>query len=209
MRHRVAFASLAAAFLLAPASVTAQAAWDAPMLLAPGAPAGFGLHLVDPGAGAGLGVLGTWRSSPAPVGLGFRVGVVEDAGGDAAVMAGVDVSGAIMRTDTEVPVDLMWFSGAGVGLGYVTLSVPIGVAAGASFVTDDVIFRPWIAPRIVLDAYLESDTRRDDDLELGLAVEIGLDLQLDQPWAIQASGAFGDRDSVSIGIVVPTGWTRR
>ena len=209
MRRHVAFASLIAALSLAPAPAQAQAAWDAPMLLAPGAPAGFGLHVIDPGAGSGSGVLGTWRSNPAPVGLGFRVGLVEDSRDDLALTAGVDISGALLRTDTDVPVDLMWFSGVGVGLGDVTLSIPLGISAGAAFVGEQVTFRPWFAPRLLFDAYLDDDNGRDDDLDLGLAVEIGLDLQFNQPWAIQASGSFGDRDAVSIGVVVPTGSVRR
>ena len=202
MRRHVALASLVTAFMLAPNPASAQAAWDAPMLLAPGAPAGFGIHLVDPGRGAGIGALGTWRANPAPVGLGFRLGVVEGRFDDVALVGGVDVAGAIARTDSEVPVDIMWFAGAGLGLDDdVLLSFPVGIAAGVSFEGENVQFRPYIAPRFILDAFLGDEV--DDDLDLGIAAEIGLDLQFAQPWAIRASGSFGDRESVSIGIVFP------
>lgn len=208
MRCNVAFASLIIAAAVAfPTRASAQAAWDAPMLLAPGAPAGFGIHLIDPHPGNGLGILGTWRANPAPVGLGFRLGLAEGAGDGVALIGGVDVSGAVFRSDTELPVDVMWFLGAGAGIDDdVIASFPAGVSAGVAFAGDQVQFRPYVAPRIVLDAFFGDDV--DDGLDLGLAVELGLDLAFSKPWAIRAAGSFGDRDAVSIGMVFPTGMIR-
>ncbi len=204
MRRSVAFASLIiAAAVSLPAPASAQAAWDAPMLLAPGAPAGVGLHLIDPHPGNGLGFLGTWRAYPAPVGLGFRLGLAEGAGDGVALIGGVDVSGAVFRSDTEVPVDVMWFLGAGAGIDDdVIVSFPAGISAGIAFAGDQVQFRPYIAPRIVLDAFFGDDV--NDGLDLSLAVELGMDLAFSKPWAIRAAASFGDRDALSIGMVFPT-----
>lgn len=208
MRRNVAFASLILAAAVAlPSQASAQAAWDAPMLLAPGAPAGFGVHLIDPHPGNGLGILGTWRADPAPVGLGFRLGLAEGGVDGVAVIGGVDISGGIFRSDTELPIDVMWFLGAGAGIDDdVIASFPAGVSAGVSFEGDQVQFRPYVAPRIVLDAFFGDDV--DDGLDLGIAVELGMDLSFGKPWSIRAAGSFGDRDAVSIGMVFPTSLTR-
>lgn len=183
------------------------------MLLAPGAPAGWGFHLVDPDYG-GIGGLVTWRAEPAPVGLGFRGGLYEGVRDDLALVAGVDVSGVIHRGSGEVPVDIIWFSGAGVGVDDdLLVSVPAGISFGWSFSGDDVQFRPYVAPRLVLDALIDDDDGPgregdDDDLDLSAAVEIGLDLGFDPRWALRTAASFGDRDAVSIGIVLTPGARR-
>jgi hypothetical protein len=197
------------ALFAAPNSAHAQPAWDGPMLLAPGAPAGWGFHLVDIDPGEGLGGLVTWRANPAPVGLGFRVGLVEGARDDVALIGGVDVSGALYSGSGDVPLDIMWLAGAGLGIDDdIRLSFPLGVSFGWAFNGPDVQFRPYVAPRIVLDAFLGDDdpgSRNDDDLDLGFAGEIGLDLAFSQPWAIRTAASFGDREAVSIGISLPAG----
>jgi len=200
-----------AATLVLPAHVSAQAAWDGPMLLAPGSPAGWGLHLIDPSPGDGIGGLVTWRANPAPVGLGFRVGIVEGLVDDVAVIGGVDVSGVLYRGTEETPIDVMWLAGAGAGIDDdVTLSFPIGVSAGWAFNGPEVQFRPYVAPRLVFDAFFgdEDTPGEDDDLDLGFALEFGLDLAFSRPWAIRAAASVGDRDALSIGISLPTGPSR-
>lgn len=200
--------------LLGSGEIRAQTPWETPMLLAPGAPAGWGFHLVDPDYG-GIGGLVSWRAEPAPVGLGFRGGLYEGAFDDLALVAGVDVSGVIQRGRGDVPLDVIWFSGAGFGLDDdLVVSVPAGISAGWSFASDNVQFRPYVAPRIVLDARIDDDERRDgpgrddDDLDLSAAVEIGLDLGFDPGWALRTAASFGDRDAVSIGIVLTPGARR-
>jgi len=153
--------------LALPAGTSAQAAWDGPMLLAPGSPAGWGFHLVDPSPGDGIGGLVTWRANPAPVGLGFRAGIVEGAADDVAVIAGVDVSGTLYRGSEETPVDVMWLAGAGFGVDDdVTLSFPVGISAGWAFNGPEVQFGPYVAPRLVLDAFLG-----DNDVEIRVPAE--------------------------------------
>jgi hypothetical protein len=184
------------------------------MLMAPGAPAGWGFHLVDPDYG-GVGGLVSWRSAPAPVGRGFRGGLYEGVFDELALVAGLDVSGTIHRGSGEVPVDVIWFSGAGFGLDDdLLLSFPAGISAGWSFAGEEVQFRPYVAPRLVLDARLGDEERGDgfrrgdDDVDLGIAVEIGLDLGFDPGWALRTAVSMGDRDAVSIGIVLTPGARR-
>jgi len=191
-----------------PASARAQSAWDAPMLMAPGAPAGWGIHLVDPNYGNGLGVLGMWRSAPAPVGLGFRLGLFEGADDDLALVGGVDVSGTLHRGTDAAPFDVIWFAGAGLGIDDdILLSLPLGISAGWSFSEPGFAVRPYVAPRMVLDAYFDDDgpgpRRGNDDLDLDAAVEVGVDLAFSPRFAIRAAVSFGGRDALSIGIAVP------
>lgn len=195
-----AFCAVAA--LAAPASSAAQVAWDGPMLMAPGAPAGWGFHLVDPHPGNGLGGLVTWRADPAPVGLGFRGGLFEGGRDDVAIVGGVDISGTLHRGTDDAPFDLIWFAGAGAGIDDdILASFPLGLAAGWSFDGPNLAFRPYVAPRMVLDAFFGDEV--DSDLDLGAAVEVGLDLAFSPTFAIRAAASLGDREAVSIGLAVP------
>ncbi len=198
-----AFALLmACAPLATPFEARGQVAWDAPMLMAPGAPAGWGIHLVDPHPGNGLGILGTWRAAPAPVGVGFRLGLFEGAGDDLALVAGFDVSGTLYRGTDDAPVDVIWFSGGGAGIDDdVLVSIPLGLSVGWSFNEPGFAFRPYIAPRMVLDLFLGDD--RGDDLDLDAAVDLGTDLAFSPNFAIRAAVSFGGREALSIGIAVP------
>jgi hypothetical protein len=209
---RLTLAIAVTSTLALPSPASAQSPWDGPMLLAPGSPAGLGIHLVDPSSGDGIGGLVTWRANPAPVGLGFRVGVVEGRFDDVAFTGGVDVSGTLYSGDDDVPFDVIWLAGAGVGVDDdVLLSFPLGVSAGFAFNGPEVQFRPYIAPRFVFDAFFgdgrrdgDGSPRRDDDLDLGFALEFGLDLAFGQPWAIRTAASVGDRDALSIGVNFPT-----
>lgn len=211
---RRAAAAALAGLLATSVPGSAQVAWDAPSLMAPGSPAGWGVHLFDPDPGD-IGVFATWRSEPAPVGLGFRFGVAEDGRDDLSFLAGVDVSGAIHRGTGDPPLDVIWFAGGGIGFGDDALvSFPAGISLGWSFAGDEVAFRPYVAPKVVLDAFLgdddvDPDDRprrfRDDDLDLEAAVEIGMDLAFTPSFAIRAGASLGDRDAVSIGIQLPGG----
>lgn len=184
----------------------AQVSWDGPMLVSPSTPAGWGVHLVDLDPGNSLGFLATYRGRPAPVGLGFRIGVVEGVSDDVAVVAGVDAGGQIRLADADENLGLMWFVGGGAGVdGDVRVSVPAGLSLGYSFDEPSVSFRPYVAPRVVLDAFLGDELGREDDLDLGFAVEVGLDLLFDPAFGIRAAGSFGDRDAVSIGAIFPAG----
>jgi len=195
-----------------PADAEAQVVWDGPMLVSPGAAAGWGLHLVDPHPGDGIGGIFTWRGNPAPVGMGFRVGVTEGVFEDAAVIGGLDVAGGVYSVDEEdFSVDVMWFAGAGFGLDdVVTLSFPLGMAVGWSFQDENLALRPYVAPRMVIDAILgdlPKGAADRDDFDLGFAAEVGVDLAWDPRFGIRAAGSFGDREAISVGGTFP-GFTR-
>ena len=140
--------------------------------------------------------------------MGFRVGVVEGEIDDAAFIGGLDVAGSVYSAvEDDFEVDVIWFAGAGLGLDDVlTVSFPLGMAVGWSFVQENLAFRPYVAPRMVLDGILgdvpEGGPQRDD-LELGFAAEVGLDLAFDPRFGIRAAGSFGDREAISVGVTFP------
>lgn len=195
---------LIAAGLAVPGLGNAQAAWDAPLLLPPRPQPGLGIFLADM-AGGGLGILGTWRSATWDYGL--RVGLAEGSGDeDLTVFGGADFMGPINTATSDFPLDVDWVVGAGAGIGDgVLISVPAGLTLGFSFQGEDARFIPYITPRVILDAAFGND-QRDSELDLGVAVDLGLDLRLMRggPLAgrsIRFGASIGDHNALALGIV--------
>ncbi|HSR40806.1 MAG TPA: hypothetical protein VLL48_01510, partial [Longimicrobiales bacterium] len=104
----------------------------------------------------------------------------------------------------------------GAGIGFeddALLSFPAGLSLGWLFAGDQVAFQPYLAPKVVLDAYLGDDDgprngdgpRDDDDLDLSGALELGMDLHFQPSFTLRAAASLGDRDALSIGIQLPVG----
>ena len=186
---------------IGPASIVAQTAWDAPPLISHVAPAGVSLFLVSP-AGGDLGGLVTFRHEAGPVGLGYRLSLTdENASDDLAVAAGVDISGFLARGVEDSPVDVMWWSGAGLGWGENTIiSLPLGALVGWSGQGGDVILSPYGGGHLVMDI---SDIE-GDNVSLGGAFDFGLDVVLSSGWLVRFGGSVGDRDALAIGVKIDT-----
>ncbi|HSW29111.1 MAG TPA: hypothetical protein VLH75_06380 [Longimicrobiales bacterium] len=196
---RIAPGALALAFL-APPNASAQAVWDTPAFVRPGAPPGLTLALTDAAPGDGLGVLALWRGSALPSGLGFRAGLSEAPGDDVVALFGVDVSGSLTRmVGTGAPAGI-WWSGVGMGLGDdVAVSLPLGVAFSWAWVGDGVSVMPSAGAHLALDILLGDG----DDLDLEGALDLGLDFALSR-WVIRVGAALGGRDALAIGVRIPS-----
>jgi len=204
MRRVAAVAGVLAAMV--PVAVEAQVAWDSPLLLSPASPAGAGIFLMEGSPSSGLGILGTWRSSAGP-GMGFRLGLVDDSGGGLAVLGGVDYSQYFYRHTDDFPIDVLWGGGVGVGIGdSAILSVPLGVTLGRTLEAENVLFTPYVTPRLHLDAVL-GDGRgrgdRRDTLDLGLAVDLGADVAFSPSIALRFAATIGDRQALAVGLAFP------
>jgi hypothetical protein len=205
----IGFCAAAAVALATAAPASAQVAWDAPLMISPQMPGGFGIYLVDasvppPRAGGeGLGVMATWRARSTP-GVGFRVGVAEGFSETFSGFGGVDISGSLVRASQEFPLNVVWVTGAGLGAGeYLFLSFPLGVSLGRAFETDEVWFNPYIAPRLVLDASM-GGRAPNDGLDMRLVVDLGTDIAFSDSWAVRFGASIGDRQGLAIGLAFPT-----
>ena len=190
---------LTAALLGACASgLQAQIVWDSPFLVPPRPQPGLGIYLGDVAGPGGVGALVTWQ--PTPTSWGFRFGIAEAPGpDDLGVFGGADVSGAITRSSVNMPLDIDWVLGVGLGVASdVVVSVPVGLTFGHTFQGEGATFTPYATPRVIMDAWFGD---RDETLDLELAVDLGLDLRLSPGWTIRFGGTLGDREAIAIGIV--------
>ncbi len=199
MRRTFVVAAITA-MLAVPAS--GQTLWDSPALISPVAPAGVSVFLID-AAGGKLGGLATFRHDAGPVGLGYRVALVDQGGvdGGLAVSAGVDISGFLSRAVEGSEVDVVWWSGGGIGIGDETVvSIPLGLIIGWSGSGGDVILSPYGGGHVSLDIA----SGPGDSVELSGVVDLGLDLVLSSGWLIRFGATIGDRDALAIGVKLPS-----
>jgi len=159
------------------------------------------LFLLSP-HGGDLGGLITFRHEAGPVGLGYRLALSdEDASDGMAVSGGVDISGFLSRAVEGSEIDVMWWSGAGVGIGEeAVVSVPVGALVGWSGQGGDVILSPYAGGHVALDV----STIDADNVHFGGSVDIGLDVVLPSGWLVRFGGSIGDRDALALGVRIAT-----
>ena len=194
--------TLVVATLVAASAVpaSAQTLWDAPPLVSHVVPAGVSLFVINP-AGGDLGGLVTFRHDAGPVGVGYRFAISDQNGpsGDLAVAGGVDVSGFLSRAVEGSEVDVMWWSGAGIGLGNETVvSIPVGALIGWSGQGGDVILSPYGGGHVTLDI----STSDADNVHFGGSFDLGLDIVLSSGWLIRFGASLGDRDALALGVKI-------
>lgn len=200
MRRMLVGAALSVAMS---APVSAQIAWESPAFISPVAPSGISLFLLE-AAGGELGALGTFRRAAGPVGYGFRLALADEGGpdGDLAIAGGVDVSGFLARAVEGSEVDLVWWSGGGIGIGSETLvTIPLGLIIGWSGSGGDVVLSPYGGGHVTFDIV----SGEGDNFDLDLVGDLGLDIVLPSGWLIRfgATLADGDRDAIALGFRLP------
>lgn len=183
-----------------PIPSAAQVVWDAPSLIRPGAPTGLSAMLLDAYPGDELGALVQWRRAPAPLGLGFRVGVTDDARGDLAALFGVDVSGPVSQVQGSGEPDVIWWTGAGLGVGEeVVVSFPVGLSLGWNLRGNGVVFSPNFGGHVALDVI----SGPGDDLDVDASVDLGVDLGFESGLMARFSAAIGGREAFAVGVRLP------
>ena len=185
---------------LTPTAVSAQIVWDAPAMIRPDAPSGLTLMLFEPYPGNELGALVQWRQSPAPHGVGIRAGLAEDASGELAVMFGLDFSGSLADLQGAGNPGLIWWAGAGLGVGEeLVASFPAGVVLGWSIEGDGVVFSPSVGAHLALDIL----TGPGDEADLEGSVDLGVDLGFNSGIAARFGASVGGREALAVGIRLP------
>jgi hypothetical protein len=191
---------VAAGVLAVPTS--AQIAWDSPALISPAVPSGFSVFLINP-EGGDLGALGTLRHAAGPIGLGYRAAIADESrSNDIAVSAGVDISGLLARGVEGSEVDVIWWSGGGIGFGDETLiTFPLGIMVGWTGSGGEVVLSPYGGAHMVLDLV----SGPGDGVNFAGVVDLGLDLVLSSGWMVRVGASLGDRESLAVGIRLPSG----
>lgn len=197
---RTLSAALTLAVLAVP--VSAQIAWDSPALISPVVPSGFSLFLVNP-EGGDIGGLVTLRHAAGPVGLGYRAAIADQSNSNnVAVSGGVDVSGVIARGVENSELDMIWWSGGGIGIGdELLITVPLGIILGWSGSSGDVILSPYGGGHVVLDFM----SGPGDDVRFDGVIDLGLDMVLSSGWMVRFGASVGDRESLALGLRIPGG----
>jgi hypothetical protein len=197
------FASLIPSFALG-----AQA-WSYPALQPPRiANREFNFGVADAGGG-GTSLLFQWREAAATRSmLSFDAGVVapDTREGDNAVFVFGQYAYQSHRATDEVPLDFLFTLGAGVALGSGSvLRVPVGMSMGNRFeLQNDMAITPWLHPRISLDAC----DCRGDDLEVGVAFDVGANLELSPRLAVRVAALFAGNEAFSNdGVALSLAWT--
>jgi hypothetical protein len=183
-----------------PSTASAQVVWDAPALIRPGAPSGFSVLLLEAHPSDELGVLATWRRSPAPVGVGLRGGLAEERDGDLAGLFGIDISGTLATLEGAGDPGVIWWTGAGLGVGdEVVISFPLGIVVGWEAREESITFMPYVGGHASLDVI----TGPGDDLDLDASVDLGVDIGFGSGFMIRFGFSVGGRDALGIGVRIP------
>jgi len=190
------------------APADAQIVWDTPRLTGPESPAGIGVYWMraetlpgdDDAVFGTLSLPGTGGAVTVRGGLG--TGVAEEN----AVFGGVDLRAPIARHSATQPLDLEWSGGAGLSYGEYWLgSVPVAVSAGRSWASGSVWFAPYVSVGATIDyRYGDSDFAPDEEFEIQATAGLGVDVAFDaaRRVVVRAAAALGERQAVSVGLVI-------
>src|SRR5687768_15799977 len=195
--------ALSAAFT---GSAFAQAGWDAPTFFRPRPMDDVGIYgfktdsdfLGDP-----TGIKLMWRQS-GNLNLGVHAGTADlDDIGDAILLGG-EFYGPLTGATASTGLIMSWGVGAGAVFGenYVDLSIPVGVSIGMNLGTGGVSFLPYIHPRVSLDvsSFDVAEDVEETDTNIGLTIDVGVDVGLGERFILRAGGSFGDRDAFGAGL---------
>jgi hypothetical protein len=204
MRRFMVAASLVA---VCASGAAAQVPWDSPMMAKPRATPGVGVFVADVGGG-GMGAIVTYQKASR---WGLRFGLAEGPGSEVSVFGGADLIGSLARASANMPLDIGWVFGAGLGIqDAVLVSVPFGISLAHTFRSGNTTFIPYVTPRPILDAAFGREARGNgngrgrggpDNVNLALAVDLGLDLRLQAGWTVRFGATMGDRDALALGLV--------
>jgi hypothetical protein len=192
-----------------PRSASGQLASDAPRLLGPYAPTGFGLYWLRAGALPGDGNAGlvTWAPPGLQGALTLRAGAGRGVGGSAAGFGGIDLRVPMAQRRLGAPIDVSWTAGVGVSVGeYLMGTLPMGVSVGREWASGSVFFAPYVSAGLAFDMRVFEEAP-EPEFVVQPAAEVGVDLSLDpaRRVTLRAGASLGDREAVAVGAIVRAG----
>jgi hypothetical protein len=189
-------------------SAFAQAGWDAPTFFSPRPMDDVGIYAFKTDFEnfedqTGLKLI--WRQS-GNLNLGVHAGTADlDDFGDAILLGG-EFYGPLTRATASTGLIMSWGLGAGAVFGenYVDLSIPLGVSVGMSLGTGGVSILPYVHPRVSFDLSSFDNALGEEETEtnIGLSVDLGVDVGLGERFILRAGGSFGDRDAFGAGLAM-------
>ncbi len=193
MFRRNSFALL----LLAAAAPLQAQAWSYPAFQAPRLESReFNFGVADAGR-AGTTFLAQWRELAATRSqFTLELGLVAPDGGESVFALGGAYAYQAYRATAEVPLDILFTAGVGLGLGDVnTLRVPAGISLGYRFdLANDLAITPYAHPRLSLDVCGDCGS---NEVGLGVNFDVGANLDLTSAIALRAAAFFGGGDIFS------------
>lgn len=213
IRRSFAVLAVAAGVFTVPADGTAQIAWDTPRLVGPNSPGGLGLYWLRAGTlpGDDDAVLGRWSLPATGRSVALQGGFGRGVAGEEAVFGGVDMRAPLARHSDTQPLDVEWTGGLGVGVGlgesgYILGSVPIAISAGRAYDSGSVWFSPYVSVGGVFE-YRHGDEAPDEEFSFDSIIGVGADIAFDsnRNFVISAAAALGDRQAITVGVVLGGG----
>jgi hypothetical protein len=203
-RSIVLTAALTAAFA---GSASAQAGWDAPTFFSPRQMDDVGIYAFKTDAGSigdptGLKLI--WRQS-GNLNLGVHAGTADLSDVGEAILLGGEFYGPLTGATASTGLIMSWGLGAGAVFGdnYIDLSVPLGVSIGMNLGTGGVSILPYVHPRVSLDvSSVGSGAAEETETNVGLTIDLGVDVGLGERFILRAGGSFGDRDAFGAGLAL-------
>lgn len=194
---------LALLSLLLPAAPPLLAqSFDVPAFQTPFVETGVGVYAFSPRADE-YGGMATWRQGGDRTVLGVRGGFVNVAD-EESYFAGVEVlRGVESRDSTGGEVALV--TGFGVGwvpdADFVRARLPIGLTWGHRRVAGSLAYVPYLHPRLVLDVdFVDEGDGWDEDLDLGAALDLGFDLEIQRSLLVRFGATIGHEDAIGAGL---------
>lgn len=168
----------------------------------------FNFGVADAGGG-GTSLLFQWREAAASRSqLSFDGGVAapDSRKGDNAIFAFGQYAYQSHRATDEVPLDFLFTAGVGLALGGGSvLRLPVGLSLGNRFeLQNDLAITPWVHPRVSLDVC----DCEGDDLSMGVAFDIGANLELSRRLSVRVAALFaGNEPFNNDGVALSLAWT--
>ena len=203
----------------APPSLGAQVKGATPILRSPATQPGWGFYGMVP-MGGNFGAMVLWSGEIQGRTQVFRIGFAEDFYEDPSAFVGFDLGNPLVEADNGFPLDVLWSAGWGLGAnltggGHADLSFSLGLSVGREFGSDGLRLVPYVAPQAAIDIHVGEPVYlpvvepgrktglegTNTNRELGVALELGIDIAIDSTWAIRVGGALFHYNSIVAGIV--------
>ena len=188
-------------------SAFAQSGWDAPTFFSPRPMDDVGIYAFKTDAasiGDPTGLKLIWRQS-GNLNLGVHAGTADLDNIGQTILLGGEFYGPLSGATASTGLIMSWGLGAGAVFGdnYIDLSIPAGVSVGMNLGTGGVSFLPYVHPRVSFDvSSFDTPGGEETETNLGLSIDLGVDVGLGESFILRAGGSFGDRDAFGAGLAL-------